>query len=748
MTTIKDVAKQAGVSVATVSCALSGKKNVSHRARIKIMEAIEKLGYIPNESARRLKLRTSREIGILLTSIDDIYQSEILKGIISVIQENDYTVNISFSNNQPKTEMEIINRFISRNYAGIILSSCMTGTQYFQKLLSQKIPVVFIENRPKNPDVNFAGITVKKTIDFLAENLIAAGYTDKIVLFCGNPDISSENDCAETFKKAFRDCKDIFVNFTTMTKEDSFRIALSTLEETRPKAIITTSENIAHGILEGAKVLNLPIPLIITFSEETWIETKYLSSVVHTSRPAFRLGASAASLLLKSIQGQKNEILLFDDNIVRAGISLPRPETAPVVQETPGREDQGELSILMMDCNLAHAISVLSRKFTNEFNIRIRIETCIQNKLPNVILEDSFSSVPKYDIFMFDIPWLNFLAQNECLEDLTGFITEDISFHNSIIKDNLVNSLYQKHYYSIPIFGGAQLLFYRTDLFEDPIICKDYFSQNGKKLQPPRTWNEFITVARFFTREYNRSSPVEFGTSCPGIMAEEFCPEVYIRLWGYNGALFSENNEPRLDTKQNVRAFENIIETQRYTPRPLFETSIINSVEDFYTGKTAMLITYTEYATKIMDAINRSVFGKLMFTFVPQRTPLSVGWNLGLNPYSPKKEQAKIFFKWLYRKDVNYYLTILDGQTTSIHPYENNELLKLYPWMAITRENFKFTRKRITGDRENSIIIPWNRIENIIYSSAKKMFEENNISRCLGEANDQIIRLQSMYGYV
>ena len=301
MATIKEVANLASVSVATVSCALSGKKTVSHKARVKIMAAIEKLGYIPNESARKLKLHTSKDIGILLSSMDDPYQSEILKGIIPVIQTNNYSINISFSNNQPKFEMEILNSFISRNYAGIILSSCMTDTLYFQKLLSRKIPLVFIGNRPKNLDVNFAGITNKKTIDFLADSLAEAGYTDRIALFCGNPDFSGESECAEAFRKAFN-CREIFIYYTNMTKEDSFRIALSTLEATQPNAIITTSENIAHGILEGLKVLDLPVPLIITFAEETWIETKYFASALHTSRPAFKLGASAASLLLQNIQ--------------------------------------------------------------------------------------------------------------------------------------------------------------------------------------------------------------------------------------------------------------------------------------------------------------------------------------------------------------------------------------------------------------------------------------------------------------
>jgi multiple sugar transport system substrate-binding protein len=748
MATIKEVAALAGVSVATVSCALSGKKNVSPAARVKVMAAIEKLKFTPNESAQKLRLKESRDVGILLAGIDDIYHCEIFKGITKVIQANDYAVNISFSNNQPKIEMETLNRFISRNYAGIILASCMTGTEYFQKLLSRKIPVVFLERRPKNLDVNFAGITNKKTIEYLAEKLTGAGYTKRIALFCGNPGISSESDCVDAFKRALRDKTDISINYTNMTKEDSFRVALAKLKEENPCAIIATSENITQGILECIKVLNLPSPLIITFSEETWIETRYLSGVIHTARPAFQLGSGAASLLLQNIREQKQGTVLLDDNIIHSEMNLPRfmPESA-YVEPAYGGEKPLELRLLMLDCSLTRAITILAKKFTEDNNIDIHIETCIQNELPRMILEDSFSSIPLYDIFMFDIPWLNFLVQNKCLEDLTGFILDDPAFHQSIIRENLVNSAYMKHYYSIPIVGGAQLLFFRTDLFEDPIIAKQFFSLNGKKLQPPKTWKEFNVVARFFTREFNPSSPVEFGTSCPGIMAEEFCPEVYTRVWGHNGALFSENNLPQFDTKQNIRAFENLIEAQRYASRPLFETSITDTVEDFYHGKTAMLITFTEYAAKIMDAINRNVFGKLDFTVVPQRTPISVGWNLGLNPFSAKKDAAYTFFKWLYRKDVNYYLTILDGQSTSVHPYTNNELLKLYPWMRITIDNFKFARRRLSSDKKNSIIIPWNKIEDIIYTNTGPMFKNTPIHRCLETMNREITGLMTTYGH-
>ncbi|WP_010253639.1 extracellular solute-binding protein [Treponema primitia] len=750
MVTIKDVAKQAGVSIATVSCALSGKKNVSHKARIRIMEAIEKLNYVPNESARKLRMHTSRDIGVLLTSIDDTYHSEIFKGITSVIQGNNFSVNIGFSNNQPKVEIEILNDFVSRNFAGIILISCMSNdTQYFEKLLSHRIPVVFIERRPLNPDINFVGITNKKTMSYLTEQLYSQGYRD-ISLYCGSPGMSSESDCVGAFREFCQKKKvraEDHINYTNMSKEDAFRVALVKLyDNPKPEAIIATSGNIAQGIQESAKVLGLSLEgsIIIAFSEETWMDTQYRSAL-GTSRPAFKLGAAGASLLLRHINEElPHESILLDDNCIKTGLSIPpfQPQEEPVE-----KGDIQELSLLMEDSPFTQAVKILSRKFRNDYGIALNIETESQSRLPERIIEDALSKDPRFDVYMFDMPWLNFLVQNNFLEDLTDFITEDRNFFNSILRENLKDSLYQNRYYSVPFIGGAQILFYRNDLFEDPLIGKDFYTKHGYKLQPPRTWAEFNAVASFFTREHNPNSPVEYGTSCPGIIAEEFCPEIYNRIWGFNGTMFSNKTLPCFNTENNRRAFKNLIELQPCTSRPILETSINNTLEDFSTGKTAMLVTYTSYASQIMNAINQQIYGKLGFTFVPRRTSIAVGWNLGLNIFSKKKDIALQFFKWLYRKDLNYYLTILDGQSTSVYPYENNELLKLYPWMQITLDNFKYARKRVAGSKKNFLTIPWNKIEDIIYFNTKRMFDRVPVEQCLSDIDYSLTQLMAVYGH-
>jgi multiple sugar transport system substrate-binding protein len=751
MVTIKDVAKLAEVSIATVSCALSGKKNVSHSTRVRIMAAIEKLNYIPNESARRLKIRTSRDIGVLLTSIDDLYHSEIFKGITSAIQKNQYSAIIGFSNNQPKAETEIINDFISRNFAGILLISCLANdSSYIKKLLSCKIPIVFIERQPRTGNINFAGVSNRKTITFLVEELGKKDYRH-IFLFCGNPEISSESDSADAFRKICT-AKGLSgrICYTNMTGEDAFRVALAELYNApNPDAIIATSGNIARGIMEGAGVLGISLndSLIIVFSEETWMDTRYLPKVLHTSRPAFSLGAGAASLLIRAIDGisDKGETLIMDDNILKSGIVIPRRRQD---NRTSRTRKKAELRLLLLDSSFAvDPMKILARKFRNDCGISLVFETDVQDRLLEHIVEDAQSYKPRYDAYMFDIPWLSYLVQNDFLEDLTDLITDDRQFFNSIIPGTMENSRYRDRYYSVPFAGGAQIMFYRSDLFDDPIISKDYYNKYKTKLRPPRTWSEYNTAARFFTRAFNQASPVEFGTSCPGTIPEELCPEIYSRIWGFGGRYFSGKGLPQFNTENCRLAFNNLLDLQNYTPAPIFSTTIPEVVRDFYTGKTAMIITFTEFAPKIMDAINGDIFGKLGFSFVPGRCPISVGWNFGINTLSRNKDRAWRFFKWLYQKDVSYYLTILNGQSSSIHSFENYELLKLYPWMQITLDNYQYVYKRAGGNKKNSIIVPWNKIEDIIFHNTRLMFEGEDMERCLNAIDTGITDLMSVYGH-
>ena len=95
------------------------------------------------------------------------------------------------------------------------------------------------------------------------------------------------------------------------------------------------------------------------------------------------------------------------------------------------------------------------------------------------ILADMEKSEPRYDIYMYDIPWLEYMVQNGLVADITEYV-ESSSFNtDAFFPHNLKNCMYEGRYWGIPIVGGSQIMFYRSDLFENHGIRKSFKEQFG-----------------------------------------------------------------------------------------------------------------------------------------------------------------------------------------------------------------------------------------------------------------------------
>ena len=105
-------------------------------------------------------------------------------------------------------------------------------------------------------------------------------------------------------------------------------------------------------------------------------------------------------------------------------------------------------------------------------------------------------SQSRYDIYMYDIPWLQYLVQNGMIADITDYIQSDRFHPEAFFPENLENCMFDKHYYGIPIVGGSQILFYRRDLFENRNVQKEFKKMFQIPLSPPRTWTEFKMCIR------------------------------------------------------------------------------------------------------------------------------------------------------------------------------------------------------------------------------------------------------------
>ena len=141
MVTIKDVAKEAGVSVATVSRVLNGTDRVRSETVESVQRAIEKLNYHPNFLGRTLRRLETMKILVVLPTISNQFYSRVIRGIQTVAMQNGYHVMLVTTENDTEAETEYIEMVRRRLLDGIIfLFSSLTGQQI--KRLSEECPVV------------------------------------------------------------------------------------------------------------------------------------------------------------------------------------------------------------------------------------------------------------------------------------------------------------------------------------------------------------------------------------------------------------------------------------------------------------------------------------------------------------------------------------------------------------------------------------------------------------------------------
>ncbi len=340
MATLKDIANHVGVSIATVSYCINNTKPVAPATREKIMQAIRELNYIPNDSARKLKMETSRELAVIFPDIDDLCRSEILKGIISGAEDADRFLHIAFSYNSPKLERSIIDRFIGKNVAGLILITCQPGnTEYFQNaIVRNNIPTVFIDRFPENIDANFLAFDNYQACNYLTRALLGHGYRN-ILLMTGARNLFAEHECIRGFSDAMDElgvpCPPESIVETALTKESAFREMMFRLVGGPPQAILASSELLTKGIMEALYLNGVQVPrqcCVATLGDDCWNSTNYLPNVIHTARPAYTLGKRSVESLMKNLKSPKffeKEFMLFKDNVSIRRSSSRRPRPRP-----------------------------------------------------------------------------------------------------------------------------------------------------------------------------------------------------------------------------------------------------------------------------------------------------------------------------------------------------------------------------------------------------------------------------------
>ena len=144
---IEDVARQAGVSTATVSRVLSGKPYVSDELRERVKGAVQDLNYRPSRVARSLRVQRSSIIGLIISDIQNPFFTSVVRAVEDIAYQQQYSVFLCNSDEDPAKETLYIDLMLAEHVAGFIVSPTASHNDAYRRLVEARVPVVAIDRR-------------------------------------------------------------------------------------------------------------------------------------------------------------------------------------------------------------------------------------------------------------------------------------------------------------------------------------------------------------------------------------------------------------------------------------------------------------------------------------------------------------------------------------------------------------------------------------------------------------------------
>ncbi|GIN86906.1 catabolite control protein A [Heyndrickxia sporothermodurans] len=316
--TIYDVAREANVSMATVSRVVNGNPNVKPATRKKVLEVIERLGYRPNAVARGLASKKTTTVGVIIPDISNIFFAELARGIEDIATMYKYNIILSNSDQNKEKELHLLNTMLGKQVDGIVFMSGNISEEHVAEFERSPVPIVLagsVEPLNKIPSVN---INYRQAAFDATTEFIEKGH-ENIAFVIGplhNP-INSEqklNGYKDALEKAGLPFNEEYVFEGDYTYDSGIEAwqKFSTLEN-RPTAVYVGSDEMALGVVHGAQDegLNIPDQVEIITSDNTRLAQMVRPQLTSVVQPLYDIGAVAMRLLTKYMNKEK-----VSDNIV------------------------------------------------------------------------------------------------------------------------------------------------------------------------------------------------------------------------------------------------------------------------------------------------------------------------------------------------------------------------------------------------------------------------------------------------
>ena len=331
MPSIKDIARQAGVSHCTVSRALHYSPLINAKTAQRIREIARRSGYVPNAVARSLVSRSTHTVGVVVTTIADPFIGEVVEGIESRAKEHGYSVILANSNADPDLEIKVVDSFSERRVDGILVTASRVGAVHGKRLAGTKVPIVLINNQHPGEFAHSVGIDNVTATRELVGHLIALGH--RRIAYIGDrlgyqSDAERLSGYRAMLKAARLPTESELILHGDGKPEEGERTARELLKlPDPPTAIFCYNDMTALGVLRAAHACGLRVPedLSIAGFDDLFVASYTTPPLTTIRQPKQEMGRRAMSILWELLSSKEPEsrILLPGELIVRGSTAPP-----------------------------------------------------------------------------------------------------------------------------------------------------------------------------------------------------------------------------------------------------------------------------------------------------------------------------------------------------------------------------------------------------------------------------------------
>ncbi|WP_089100938.1 LacI family DNA-binding transcriptional regulator [Streptomyces hyaluromycini] len=312
MPTMADVARSAGVSVATVSHVLNETRPVLPHTRQAVLDAVERLGYTPNTLARSLVTSRTRSIGLAVSAISNPYFTEILQGVEAAALEHGYSLLIADPHDDPEHERKVVQLLHERRVDGLIVAPSADPRALLGYLARHAVPTVLLDrviDGRADTAPTFDQVCAENTepMTRLVTHLAGLGHR-RIGLVAGLPGLSTTGERITGYRQGLAlaglapDDNLIVPGNSESAGAEQATAALLSLAAP-PTALVTANNAMTIGALRTLRAQGLSVPddiALCCFDDFAWADL-FSPRLTAIAQPSRELGAEAVRVLLERL---------------------------------------------------------------------------------------------------------------------------------------------------------------------------------------------------------------------------------------------------------------------------------------------------------------------------------------------------------------------------------------------------------------------------------------------------------------